>query len=347
VGGAATAFDSAGEVLRQQVQAGRVRAAVLHVAGPQFRQTVAVGEGVKPDSMFLLGSISKPLCCLPVLRLLDQGRLDLAEPITRHLPEFAGVGREGVTVRHLLTHVSGLPDQVENNLELRRGQAGLGEFVREACRAPLQFLPGSRYAYSSMGILLAVELARRVAGGEMGELVQREVFDRLGMRRSAQGLGRFTLADFVPMQTENAAPEAGGGDPAAKEWDWNSRYWRGLGAPWGGTHAAAEDLGRWLGEFLEPSGAVLSERWMRECVRNQNASGLTPRGYGFSVGRAAGSAGCSERTFGHTGSTGTLAWADPQTKTICVVLTSLPARGVSPHPRDVAGDRVAAAAAAR
>jgi CubicO group peptidase (beta-lactamase class C family) len=64
---------------------------------------------------------------------------------------------------------------------------------------------------------------------------------------------------------------------------------------------------------------------------------------GFGVGKASGSPGCSERTFGHTGSTGTLGWADPASEAICVVLTSLPSRAVKRHPRELAAERVAAA----
>ena len=79
-------------------------------------------------------------------------------------------------------------------------------------------------------------------------------------------------------------------------------------------------------------------------IRNHNPAGLTPRGLGFAVGQESGSPGCSPRTFGHTGSTGTLCWADPASDTICVVLTSLPARAVTPHPRELAAERVAAAA---
>jgi CubicO group peptidase (beta-lactamase class C family) len=79
-------------------------------------------------------------------------------------------------------------------------------------------------------------------------------------------------------------------------------------------------------------------------VMNQNGAGLTPRGLGFAVGKGAGSPECSEQTFGHTGSTGTLCWADPATETICVVLTSLPGRAVQPHPRELAAARIAAAA---
>jgi CubicO group peptidase (beta-lactamase class C family) len=79
-------------------------------------------------------------------------------------------------------------------------------------------------------------------------------------------------------------------------------------------------------------------------TRNHNREGFTPRGLGFGVGQGSGSRGCSERTFGHGGSTGTLCWADPASATICVVLTSLPRRAARRHPRDLAAERVAAAA---
>ena len=78
-------------------------------------------------------------------------------------------------------------------------------------------------------------------------------------------------------------------------------------------------------------------------VRNHNGDKLTPRGIGFSIGERAGSPGCSAKTFGHSGATGTLAWADPVTDTICVVLTTLPGQAANPHPRDLASDRVAKA----
>jgi CubicO group peptidase (beta-lactamase class C family) len=173
-------------------------------------------------------------------------------------------------------------------------------------------------------------------------LVDRAVFKPIKMQHSAQGLGRFKLEDMVSCQTEYAAPEAGGGDPKAKEWDWNSAYWRKLGAPWGGTHASAPDVAKFLAEFLNETGACVKPETARRMVRNQNPPTLTPRGLGLNVGASAGSKGCSEKTFGHTGSTGTIAWADPTTQTICVVLTSLPAQAEQPHPRDLAGDAIAA-----
>jgi CubicO group peptidase (beta-lactamase class C family) len=164
------------------------------------------------------------------------------------------------------------------------------------------------------------------------------------MRRSAQGLGRFKREDFVTAQTEFGAVESGAGDPSAASWNWNSPYWRGLGAPWGGTHCSAPDVARWLREFLDAEGKTVRPDTARLMTRNHNPPGLTPRGLGFNVGREWSAPDCSDATFGHTGSTGTIAWADPATKAICVVLTSLPARAVTPHPRDTASKEVAAAA---
>jgi len=165
------------------------------------------------------------------------------------------------------------------------------------------------------------------------------------MKHSALGVGKFKQEDLVAVQTEHAAPEAGGGDPTAKEWDWNSAYWRRLGSPWGGVHSSAPDVARFLAEFLHRQGRALRPETAGLMLRNHNPDGLEPRGLGFAIGTRAGSPACSEATFGHTGSTGTLAWADPRTGTICVVLTTLPARAGQQHPRNMASDHVAEAVA--
>src|SRR5262249_48647503 len=153
-----------------------------------------------------------------------------------------------------------LPDQLANNNELRKRHAPLTEFAAQAMRTSLDFAPGARYQYSSMGILLAARIGELLSGSDVRTLVDRTVFQPLGMNHSAQGLGRFKLGGMVSCQIEGAAPESGSGDPIAKDWDWNSPYWRGLGAPWGGTHASAPDLARFLGEFMESRGRVLKPK---------------------------------------------------------------------------------------
>lgn len=345
---AATADDdleAAAGVVADAVASGTVTTGALHVerGGRTFTRAFGRGADGKPadaDAMFLLGSISKPINVTALMTLFDRGAFALDDPARRFLPTFTGDGRERITIRHLLTHVSGLPDQLPENDRLRAAHAPLGAFVEAALATPLLFAPGSRFGYSSMAILLATRIAEVISGTTIHDLVARSVLEPLGMRRSAQGLGAFALEAVVPCQTDRAAPEAGGGDPRARDWDWNSRYWRSLGAPWGGTHASAPDVARFLGEFLVPTGAVLERETARLMIRNHLPAGFTPRGLGLAVGPPLGGPGASPTTFGHTGSTGTIAWADPASGTRVVVLTSLPATALSPHPRDVAAGLV-------
>lgn len=337
-------LDDAQAVLDNAVASGQVASAVLHVMQREETFTRHFGKARSADAMFLLGSISKPICVAALMTLLDRGQFQLDDRVQKFLPAFQGEGRDGVTLRNLLTHVSGLPDQLPENNDLRKKHAGLAEFVEHAARTPLLFAPGSKYQYSSMGILLATWIAQTISGIELREFVSRALLGPLEMKHSALGLGPYNLEEMVPVQTEHAAPESGAGDPAAKDWDWNSSYWRKLGAPWGGVHASAPDIGRFLAEFLFAKGRAIKPETAKLMIRNNNAEKITPRGLGFNVGASAGSPGCSEKTFGHTGSTGTLAWADPASDTICVVLTSLPGGAVRPHPREATAARVAAAA---
>lgn len=336
-------LDEASDVLAKSTASGTLAAAVLHVTQRDTTYTRTFGTAKSADAMFLLGSISKPICVTALMALFDRGAFGLDDPLRKFIPKFTGDGRDSVTIRHLLTHVSGLPDQLPENNQLRKKHAPLLEFAEGAIRTPLHFAPGTRYEYSSMAILLATRVAELISGVGILELVDRSVFQPLGLKHSVLGLGKFRLEDLVPVQTEFAAPEAGAGDPTAKDWSWNSPYWRKLGAPWGGVHASAPDLARYMAEFLLARGTVVKPETARLMVSNHNAAGLTPRGLGFSVGKGAGSPGCSEHTFGHTGSTGTITWADPASDTICVVLTSLPGRAIKPHPRELAAGRVAAA----
>lgn len=335
-------MERAADVLADWAADGRVHAAVLYVrhGGDEFARPFGAAGSV--DAPFLLGSISKPMTVTALMSLYDRGAFRLDDPVGTFLPAFSGGARGRVTVRHLLTHVSGLPDQLPENAELRARHAPLSEFVDRALQTPLLFEPGTRYEYSSMAILLATEIARRLSGAELPALFEEAVLRPLGMDHSALGLERLPIESVMRCQAEDAAPESGAGDPAARDWDWNSPYWRRLGAPWGGVHASAPDVGRFLAEFLHRSGKAVRPETAELMTRNHNPEGMTPRGLGFAVGAPAGSPGCSARTFGHTGSTGTLAWADPATETICVVLTTLPGGAADPHPRVLASDLVAA-----
>lgn len=343
-------FDSAAEVLTKATTDGQVKGASLYVRQGTGEFSRSFGTSKSVNDMYLLGSISKPMSVAALMTLYDQGKFRLEDRAQKFLPEFKGNGREKVTIRHLLTHVSGLPDQLAENQALRSSHASLADFVAKAAQTPLAFEPGTRYQYSSMAILLGAEIAQRISGVNFLEFIDKTLFQPLGMKHSALGLGRFKREELMPCQADSAAPESGAGDPTAKDWDWNSAYWRKLGAPWGGLHASAPDVAKFLGEFLGPArdpkaaGKVFKPETARLIVQNQNPPGLTPRGIGFALGELTSSPGCSEKTFGHSGSTGTLSWADPATDTICVVLTTLPGRAAQPHPRKSVSDLVAQAA---
>ncbi len=333
-------LNSAAKALADATASGQVRAASLFVQQNESSFARSFGAAKSIDAIFLLASISKTISSAAVMSLYDQGEFALDDRVTKFIPEFTGAGRETITIQQLLTHVSGLPDQLPQNAKLRAQHAPLSEFVNAAIHTPLLFTPGTKYSYSSMAILLATEIAQRISGMTIAKLTDEAIYRPLNMKHSAMGLGNFKLDSVMLNQVERAAPESGAGDPSTKSWDWNSPYWRKMGAPWGAAHGSAPDVAKFLNEFLHPTGKALKPETLQLMIKNHNPPGLRPRGLAFDLGPKTSSPKFRKHSFGHTGSTGTICWADTATKTICVVLTTLPSRAVSPHPRDIASDFV-------
>jgi CubicO group peptidase (beta-lactamase class C family) len=319
-------MQTAAQIIQKQIDAGMLESAVLQVRRGKDTFQQAFGKAANADAIFLLASITKTMTATGVMVLADRGELRLSDPVMKFIPEFSEGVRKQITIEQLLTHTSGLPDQLGNNTELRSKHAPLAEFVQGAIRTPLLFAPGTKYHYQSMGILLAAEIVERITQTVLADFLAKEVFMPLGMTRSALGLGRFKLGDTIRCQTEHAAPESGAGDPKAATWDWNSPYWRNLAAPWGGAHGSAADVARFIEAFMQRSGQVLRAETAHVMIQNHTAGLEARRGIGFAMGPEGFGKNCSDKSFGHSGSTGTLAWGDPVTDTTCVILTSLPAR---------------------
>ena len=317
-------FDLASELISGVAASRQLRAAALTVQRGASVRGSAFGEAASEDSIFLIASISKPMTATGLMVLADRGELQLSDPAQKFIPEFDEGDRSKITIKHLLTHTSGLPDQLPENQELRERNAPIEEFIERAIRTPLLFEPGTKYKYQSMGILLASEVAQRITGEKFPNFLAREVFGPLGMTRTAMGLGGFSLDEVERCQVEFAAPESGAGDPAAAGWDWNSPFWRKFGAPWGGAHSTAPDVNRFLQSFLHPDGKVLKDETARLMIAEHTPGMEKRRGLGFALGE--GGKHSSASAFGHGGSTGTLSWADPEADRSFVLLTSLPAR---------------------
>jgi CubicO group peptidase (beta-lactamase class C family) len=227
---------------------------------------------------------------------------------------------------------SGLPDMLPDNAELRRRHAPLARFYQGAVRdtVPL-FKPGTRLSYQSMGTAVVAALIEKLSGLPVAEFLKRDVFDPLGLRSTALGAKGFPRERLVRVQVQDYQTEPG--------WDWNSDYWRDLGAPWGGMFSTPEDFaavclvmlngGAWAGVRLLSPAAVRVMTTNRlddfadlpEPVRRTQPWGLgwrlnhpgTPESWGDLLGR---------HVFGHTGATGTTVWMDPQTQGFCILLTS-------------------------
>jgi CubicO group peptidase (beta-lactamase class C family) len=334
-------LDQAATLMDGWIADGRVQGASILVTqgSRQFARNFGTAKGTEP--VFLLASLTKPMTAAAVMTLVDAGQLSLDDKVVKFFPSFTGEGRETITLRHCLTHTGGLPDMLADDEALRERHASLADYREGALKAPLKFAPGSKYSYSSMGILLSSEIAQKITGKPIADLVEERVFRPLGMSRTGYGLRGRGNATTVASQAAPAMTDSG--KKSWADWNWNSEYWRNLGAPWGGALGTAADITRFYGEFLGSRGRILKPATEQLMITNQSPAGVKASGLGFDLPPSVGSLSCGPRTFGHNGSTGTLSWADPDTGTICVVLTSLYEAAVRPHPTHLVSELVAQA----
>ncbi len=335
VGLSAERLARAAGLLETETREGRVLAASILVArdgrivlhqGFGRRAPDPAAPPAQPDTIYLLASITKPVTATALMLLVDRGQVSLQDPVARYLPEFTGEYRSEVRVRDLLAHTSGLPDMLPENIELRRAHAPLSEFVQRACRTPLLYRPRTGFQYQSMGILLAAEIVERITKTRLRDFEKREIFDSLGMRNSFLGMGGRKIE-------ETAWCQGGGNREDQERFGANSPYWLDMGHPWGGMHSTTTDLAILLQTFLNRgsygSVRLLSPAAVAAMTRDQNEGLQAPWGLGWGLATSTVWAYfgdlVSPRTFGHTGATGTVAWADPERRLLCVILTTRPA----------------------
>ncbi len=336
-------LEQAAAVMADWIKDGLVEGASILVTqgSRQFARNFGAAKG--PEPVFLLASISKPMTAAAVMTLVDAGELSLDDKAVKFFPGFTGDGRETITIRNLLTHTAGLPDMLANDEMLRQEHATLADYREGALKAPLKFPPGTKYSYASMGILLSAEIAQKITGKPIADIVEERVFRPLRMTRTGFGLRGRANATTVPSQAAPAMTDDG--KKSWNDWNWNSSYWRNLGAPWGGALGSAADINRFYREFLDQRGTIMKAANEQLMITNQSPPGVKASGLGFDLPPSVGAVACGPRTFGHNGSTGTYSWADPNTGTICVVLTTLYEAAVRPHPTHLVGDLVAQAVA--
>lgn len=310
----------------------------LHVG----RQHPDQPSPLRNDAIFLVASITKPIVAMGVMLLIERGQLTLADRVTDFIPEFGQNGKHGVEIRHLLTHTSGLPDMLLDNTELRQSHASLTRFLERTCEEPLAFPPGRSVQYQSMGFVVLGEIIARLTGMPCGQFLKREFFGPLEMNDTTLGVpdewfsGTPNRIDRIP-SVQLPAEHVDG-----PTWNWNSPYWRRLGAPWGGLLTTVSDLGAFA-QFLLRSGTTRSGRRLlapatiAAATHNQLMAmrdvpdierRCRPWGLGWRLNWPAHSANFGDllgpNTYGHWGATGTVLWIDPDQELFAVILTTTP-----------------------
>ena len=287
---------------------------------------------VRPDTLYDLASLTKiVVTTTAAMILVDEKRLDLGQPVSSFLPGFKGGAKDKVTVEQLLTHSSGLDWWAP----LYKDTVGHAAYLEKIQAMDLVYEPGSKSLYSDLGLVLLGEVLERVAGEPLDAFARRRVLVPLGMKDTLYRPGPDLLPRIAP--TEN--------DP------WRGRILRGevhdenafaLGgiAPHAGLFGTAPDLARFAQMFLSggvfESQRIVSREVIERFTRRAGIPGST-RALGWDTpsnglaprSSTAGTPGYSsagtlfsDRSFGHTGFTGTSLWIDPERRLFVILLSN-------------------------
>jgi CubicO group peptidase (beta-lactamase class C family) len=289
-----------------------------------------------PDERTLwdLASLTKVIgMTSAMMQLVERGRVELDAPAQRYLPEWTGPGKPQVTVRHLLTHTSGLPAFRRYDTLTTNADSIAGLLFAE----PLDTVAGARMVYSDIGAYLLGRIVERVSGQALERYLDEHVFRPLDMRETMYRPSRELLARIAPTETDTIRGKIHGAvhDPRA--------FYLGGVSAHAGLFGSARDLARFAQMYLN-GGELGGVRVFRpETIELFTTRQVADRALGWQKPSGTNSAGhlMSERAFGHTGFTGTSIWIDPA-QDVFVILMSNRVNPTSVNPR-ISGVRVALA----
>ncbi len=323
-----SAFAEATAFLDSAVADGAAPGAVLGVSvrgHHVYHGTGVLGAGMpaRPDSstVYDLASLTKVVgLTTAVMLAVDEGRLDLDAPAVRYVPAFAGRGRDAVTIRHLLTHTSGLPAFRLLYRETVDAEAA----IALTDTTQLDTLPGTRFVYSDLGAIVLTQAVEAALGERLDSILVRRVFGPLGMWST-----RFhPPPDWLPRIAPTELDPWRGRLIHGEVHDENAARLGGVSGH-AGLFGTARDLLR-FGDWLLAARAgrdtlplALDSAVVRRFTTRQDFPPGSSRALGWDTPSELSSAGTllSPLSFGHTGFTGTSIWLDP-TRGLVVVLLS-------------------------
>jgi CubicO group peptidase (beta-lactamase class C family) len=195
---------------------------------------------VTPETLFHMASITKPFVATSVMQLVEQGKVNLDEPVVKYLPYFQlkDPRYTTITVRQMLTHTSGMPDVVDygwNKPEYDDGS--LERYVRSLADKNLRWQPGSKFAYSNMAYEVLGDLVAKVSGKSFEDYVAANILEPVGMKSSTLLL---KIADPAKLAAGHTQGKGKAIKPVA-HYPYNRAH-----TPSSNLHSNVEDMARWV-----------------------------------------------------------------------------------------------------
>ena len=342
--------------LGKAVEKGEIPGAVVLARMPREGEVVAyeavVGDAVirpervamRRDTVFDLASLTKPLATTgALLLLLSEGRVGLDEPVATHLPAFAERDKERVTIRHLLTHSSGLrplrffhEEMLER--ERKKGERWIGEpaarpwVIERICRSKPVHGPGEAAVYGDLDFIVLGALVEAVAGEPLEEFCRKRLFEPLGLA----DLGFVRVGRSGPLEAD---PARRARTAATEQCEWRERILWGevhdpnasvMGGVAGhaGLFGSADDvlgMGRaWLDAWHGRESPLPAE-WVRRFLTRQDLPPGSDWALGWDTpteGQSSSGRHFGKASVGHLGFTGTSIWMDLERELVVVILTN-------------------------
>jgi CubicO group peptidase (beta-lactamase class C family) len=304
---------------------------IRHLGATGFAD-IATQRPMTNDTLFWIASMTKPITASAIFMLQDQGKLSLDDPVSKYIPALEIVAtadgiRGNITLKHLLTHTSGL---AESTKEERYAAKSLADLIPGFASRPLQFTPGSRWSYCQSGMNTLGRIVEVVSGESFPAFLKRNFFTPLGMDS--------TTFYPTPKQVARLATPYKKDDEtlvATKlPWDFDPANVVHFPAANGGLFSTAEDYGRFCSMLLNDGvsggrtylspGAIMS---MRTIASGDLKTGFTEGnawGLGVCIVREPQgvTATLSPGSFGHGGAFGTQVWIDPIKKVAYILMIS-------------------------
>jgi len=305
-----------------------------------MRSLEPVKEVMTVDTIFDLASLTKCIAAATsVMKLVQEGKVRLNDPVAAYLPEFAKNGKGDITVRELLTHYSGLTEDLDMKTEWK-GRDVAYQMVMD--QKPV-FPPGSRFLYSDINFETLGFLVEKVSGMSLDEYAAKNVFEPLEMKDTRYLPPVAWIPRIAPTEYDESHHMLRGTvhDPTARR--------MGGVAGHAGVFSTADDLAKYAQDILSGFHVLAPLTVEKMTTPQQPPTSTTLRGLGWDIDSPYSSARGEifpVGSFGHTGFTGTSIWIDPVTQSYVILLTN----AVHPHGHNSAivtlRARVATAAAA-